>query len=57
LGYFENEQGAGEGLYRWIVTEQDGARVRCVEKWEGAPFDVRIARRLNPQDINVYKAA
>jgi hypothetical protein len=57
LGYFENEQGAGEGLYRWIFTEQDGARVLCVEKWEGAPFDVRIARRLNPQDIDVYKAA
>ena len=57
LSYFENEQSAGEGLYRWIFTEQNGARILCVEKWEGAPFDVRIAQRLNPQDINVYKAA
>jgi hypothetical protein len=57
LGYFENEQGQGEGLYRWILREQDSPRILCVEKWEGAPFDVRIARSLNPQDINVYKAA
>lgn len=57
LGYFENEQGQGQGLYRWIFNEENGARVLCVEKWEGAPFDVRIAQRLNPQDINVYRAA
>ena len=57
LGYLENEQGQGEGLYRWVFTEQNGAQSLCVEKWEGAPFDVRIGRRLNPRDINVYRAA
>ena len=57
LAYFENEQQPGEGLYRWIFKEQNGPRMLCVEKWEGEPFDVRIARRLNPSDINVYKAA
>jgi hypothetical protein len=57
LGYFENEQGQGEGLYRWLFKEQDGQRLICVEKWEGEPFDVRVARRLDPRDINVYRAA
>jgi hypothetical protein len=28
-----------------------------IEKWEGEPFDVRLARKLNPQDITVYRAA
>jgi hypothetical protein len=57
LGYFENEQGAGEGLYRWIFREHDGPRLLCVEKWEGEPFETRIARRLNMQDISLYRAA
>lgn len=57
IGYFENETGAGEGLYRWLFREQNGDRLICVEKWEGEPFDVRIARRLNIRDITVYRAA
>jgi hypothetical protein len=57
IGYFENEVGEGEGLYRWLFRESDGPRLMCVEKWEGDPFDVRIARRINPQDITVYRAA
>jgi hypothetical protein len=57
IGYFENEQGEGEGLYRWLFREPNGDRLICVEKWEGEPFDVRIARRLNIQDISVYRAA
>ena len=57
VGYFENETGDGEGLYRWLFREQDGARLLCIEKWEGEPFDARIARRLTAQDITVYRAA
>jgi hypothetical protein len=57
IGYFENETGEGEGLYRWLFREQNGDRLLCIEKWEGEPFDVRIARRLNTQDITVYRAA
>jgi hypothetical protein len=57
LGYFENEIGEGEGLYRWIFREAGGDRLLCIEKWEGEPFDVRIARRVNPQDVTVFKAA
>jgi len=57
LGYFENEVGEGEGLYRWLLREQDGQRLLCIEKWEGEPFDVRIARRLQAHDIKVYRAA
>jgi hypothetical protein len=57
IGYFENETGQPEGLYRWLFREQDGARLLCVEKWEGEPFDVRSARRLKPEDITMYRAA
>ena len=57
LGFFEHELGEGEGLYRWLFDEQNGDRLLCVEKWEGEPFDVRIARRLNIRDIVVYPAA
>ncbi|MDX2154015.1 MAG: DUF4178 domain-containing protein [Bryobacteraceae bacterium] len=57
IGYFENEQGQGEGLYRWIFRNPNGPELLCVEKWEGEPFDVRVARRINPQDIAVYRAA
>lgn len=57
IGYFEDEAGEGEGLYRWIFREQGGTRLLCIEKWEGEPFDVRIARRINARDITVYRAA
>ncbi len=57
LGYQENETGEVEGLYRWLFREQNGDRSLCIEKWEGEPFDVRIARRVNIQDITVYPAA
>ena len=57
IGYFENEAGEGEGLYRWLFHETGGSRLLCFEKWEGEPFDVRIARRLNPQDITVFRAS
>jgi hypothetical protein len=57
IGYFENETGAGEGLYRWLFRESGGDRLLCIEKWEGEPFDVRFARRINRQDITIYRAA
>ena len=57
IGYFENESGEGEGLYRWLFREQGGDRSLCIEKWEGEPFDVRIARRVSISDINVYRSA
>lgn len=57
IGYFENEQGSGEGLYRWLFREPNGPRFLCIEKWEGQPFDVRLATRVKPSDITVYRAA
>jgi len=57
IGYFENETGEGEGLYRWLFRESGGNRVLLVEKWEGEPFDVRVGQRLNPRDVTVYRAA
>jgi len=55
LSYCENE-GETKGLYRWLFTEKDGLRMLCVEKWEGEPFQVQLAQKLNPQDITVYRA-
>lgn len=57
IGYFENEQGEGEGLYRWTFREQEGNRLLCVEKWEGEPFEARVAQRINPRDVTVFRAA
>jgi hypothetical protein len=57
IGYQENETGETEGLYRWLFQEKDGSRMICIEKWEGEPFDVRIARRFRPEDVTVYHAA
>ncbi len=57
LGYFENETGPAEGLYRWLFKEPDLPRLICIEKWVGEPFEVRIASRLNKQDITVYRTA
>ena len=57
IRYFENDDGEGEGLYRWMFQEQNGPRLLCVEKWESEPFDLRVARRLNQRDITVYRAA
>jgi hypothetical protein len=54
IRYFENETGDGEGLYRWIFRESDGARLICIDKWEGEPFEVHVARRLNQRDVTVY---
>ena len=56
IRYFENDLGNGEGLYRWLFREPQGNRLLCVEKWEDEPFEIRIARRLNPHDITVYPA-
>ncbi|MBC8165617.1 MAG: DUF4178 domain-containing protein [Bryobacteraceae bacterium] len=57
VGYFENETGEGEGLYRWLFHETGSNRLISIEKWEGEPFDVRLAQRLNPRDITVFRAA
>jgi len=57
VGYYENEAGSGEGLYRWTFRETGGDRLLVIEKWEGEPFEVRIARRLNAHDISVFRAA
>jgi len=54
LAYFESEGDQPKGVYRWLFVEPSGPRLLCVEKWVGEPFDVRLARRLNHQDITVY---
>lgn len=56
LAYYEAEGTEARGVYRWLFAEQNGSRLLCIEKWEGEPFDVRLARKLDPQDITVYRA-
>lgn len=56
IGYFENEQGEGEGFYRWVFREDGGEGLLVIEKWEGEPFEARIARKVNPQDVSVFRA-
>jgi hypothetical protein len=56
ITHFENEGGEPKGIYRWLFAEVNGPRLLCVEKWEGEPFDVRIAQKLNHQDIAVYRS-
>lgn len=57
IGYYENEAGSGEGLYRWTFREPGGNRLLVIEKWEGEPFEGRIAQRINSRDITVFRAA
>lgn len=57
IGYFENETGEGEGMYRWTFRDSGGERLLVIEKWEGEPFDVRLARRIKGEDITIYRAA
>jgi len=57
IGYFEAEAGEGEGLYRWTFAETGGSRMIFVEKWEGQPFESRLAIRVNPRDVTVFRAA
>lgn len=56
IGYYANETGQAEGSYRWIFNEQSGDRLVVVEKWEGEPFAVRIARQLEKRNFTVYRA-
>lgn len=56
LAYLEKEQEPAKGLYRWLFAEQNGSRLVRVEKWEGEPFDVRLATKVNSQDVTVYPA-
>ena len=56
IGYYANETGPAEGVYRWIFNEQNGDRLLVIEKWEGEPFAVRIARQLEKLNITVYRA-
>lgn len=57
LAHYETEGGEPKGLYRWLFAEAGGPRFICMEKWEGEPFDVRLAQKVNPSDVTVYRAS
>ena len=51
------DDGAGHvGYYGWDFREQDGERILSVEKWEGEPFEVCLARRVNSDDVQVFRS-
>jgi hypothetical protein len=57
IGYFKDGDGAGEGYYNWDFAEQGGNRVISVEKWEGDPFEVILSRRVNSDDVQVFRSS
>lgn len=56
VGYFRDGRGDGEGYYSWEFDSEDGKRLLSVEKWEGEPFEGHVARRIHPDDIQVFRA-
>ncbi len=56
IGYFRDGRGDGEGYYSWEFEGAGAERLLCIEKWEGAPFEVLIARKIHPDDVRVFRA-
>lgn len=55
--YFKDGQGAGVGFYAWEFSCDDNDELSLyIEKYEGDPFVVGIARELNPNAITVLAA-
>lgn len=56
IGYFKDGGSEGEGYYNWDFAEQGGNRTLSVEKWEGDPFEVIVSRRVNADDVEVFRS-
>ena len=57
MEHFRGGTGSGEGFYGWEFREHGKDRILYVEKWEGEPFDVGIAKTVHPGDIRVYRSS
>lgn len=57
MEYFRGGTGSGEGFYGWEFREHGEDRILYVEKWEGEPFEVGIAKTVHPGDIRVYRSS
>lgn len=55
IAYFKDDGSESEGYYSWNFREQNGERVLSVEKFEGEPFEVSLSRRVNPDDVQVFR--
>lgn len=52
--YYEGDRGEGESCYLWEFAELNGNGNLGVEKWEGEDFEVRAARYIAPQDVEIH---
>ena len=56
ISFFKDCQGPGEGFYSWEFVSDDGRQKLIVEKWVREPFEARIADKITPSDIVVYRS-
>jgi hypothetical protein len=57
MGVFSDGHDTGRGFYGWQFQEQDGARYLNVRKYEGEPFLASIWKRVEPNDITLFRGA
>ena len=56
IGYFKGGGAEGEGYYNWDFAEKGGSRKISVEKWEDEPFEVILSRKVNPDDVQIFRS-
>jgi hypothetical protein len=56
VGYFEDGRGQGEGFYSWSFENEDRNRVVWIEKYVDDPFEVGVAERVPPSQIQMFRA-
>ena len=57
MGVFSDGHDTGRGFYGWQFQEQDGKRYLNVRKYEGEPFTASIWKRVEPNDITLFRGA
>jgi hypothetical protein len=56
VGFFKNGEGEGEGFYNWEFVSSDDRQKLIIEKWIREPFAVRLADKIPPTDITIFRA-
>lgn len=56
MGFFKDGGTEGEGYYNWDFAEKGGSRKISIEKWEDEPFEVILTRRVNADDVEVFRS-
>lgn len=52
---WRDNQPAPTGFYYWEFFTQDGKRLMGIRKAEGEPFTVTLSKRVNAEDVTVYR--